>query len=206
MTALNDLLKLLKENQDPRKWDSLDRVWPELSIKLKALTPVDQVTVVDPTKSNVWVPTQQEVLLTPKEMTGGISFFANHNDPSTAGRAMAITLESADKPIDQWFLAARFRYVDWVSQGNGIIKPVNFSHIDQTARIAHKKFLATRRIKITNPANGKAIIVRCADVGPGIQKRVADVSETAIKALGAVTDDQIKMEWVNPLTQLGPVA
>lgn len=60
--------------------------------------------------------------------------FANHNDPSTAGRKMAITLESTDKPRDQWFLAMRFRYVDWQIQSNGWYKPVNFPNIDQTAR------------------------------------------------------------------------
>lgn len=36
--------------------------------------------------------------------------------------------------------------------------------------INHKNYLAGRKIKITNPATGKSIIVRPSDVGPGVPK------------------------------------
>lgn len=151
-------------------------------------------------------PTDIEKLMLPdKEKRGGISFFANHNDPSTKGRTMGISGEPADKPWDQWFAAMRFGYVDSEVQSNGWIKPKNIDGIDLNKRIEYKKYLTDRRLKVTNPKTGKSVVVRPADWGPGVPKRMVDVSETAIKALGAVTDDEVTIEWVDKTTPLGPV-
>lgn len=172
-------------------------------VDIGTTTPIVPVeAVVD---SGKWKETTGEHEMLPEsERKGGISFFANHNDASTAGRTMGISGESADKPLDQWYCAMRFAYVDWEIQSNGWYKPKNNPKIDQAARITYKSYLMGRRLKITNPKTGKSIVVRPADVGPGVPKRVVDVSETAINALGAKTDDQVTIEWVDPATPLGP--
>ena len=193
---------VLKNNRDPRKWADVKRVWPELYAELYKLNGGNVLPSPMETKYH---PSTLEIALQPVDMVGGISFFANHNDASTAGRQMGITGESADNPKDQWFCAMRFEYVDWVEQPNGRIKPVNAPDIDFESRISFKQYLAGRRLKVTNVANGRAVIVRPADVGPGISKRVIDVSETAIFELDAVTDNPVKVEWVNPSTPLGPI-
>jgi hypothetical protein len=192
---------VLKNNRDPRKWADVKRVWPELYAELYKLN--GGGVLPSPNETKPYLRSQKENKMSPKQMTGGISFFANHNDPSTSGRQMGISLESADNPRDQWFCAMRFEYVDWVPQGNGRVKPVNKPDIDLEGRINYKKYLAGRRLKVTNVANGRAVIVRPADVGPGIEKRIIDVSETAIFELDAVTDNQVKVEWVDPSTPLG---
>ena len=150
--------------------------------------------------------TETETMLLPdKERKGGISHFANKDDKSTRGRFMGITGEPADNPWDQWFCAMRFGYVDWEVQSNGWLKPKNIDGIDMAGRVELKNYLRNRKLKVTNPANGKSVIVRPADVGPGVPKRMVDVSQTAIKALGAQTDNQVIIEWADPKSTLGPV-
>ncbi|MBM4570279.1 hypothetical protein GS489_07615 [Rhodococcus hoagii] len=149
-----------------------------------------------------YVPTDQERRATPTDgMRGGISHFAGTNDASTAGRTMAITGESADKPADPWFCAMRFAYT---KMGPNPAKPEWIKPISGTSDLELKKYLPTRRLQITHVKSGKRIVVRPADWGPGVPKRVIDVSEQAIKALGAQTDDEVVVEWVDPSTPLGP--
>jgi hypothetical protein len=163
-------------------------------------------TVVEKPKG--YQPTAEELELLPEvEKRGGISFFANHNDPTTKGRKMGISGESADQPQDQWFCAMRFGYVGTMPNPSNPawIKPRNRTDISEAEKFRLKKYLVGRKLKVTNPANGKSIVVRPADWGPGVPKRNIDVSETAIKALGAQTDTQVVVEWVDPSTNVGPV-
>ncbi|MBM4618378.1 hypothetical protein GS540_29110 [Rhodococcus hoagii] len=83
-------------------------------------------------------------------------------------------------------------------------KPEWIKPISGTSDLELKKYLPTRRLQITHVKSGKRIVVRPADWGPGVPKRVIDVSEQAIKALGAQTDDEVVVEWVDPSTPLGP--
>lgn len=151
-----------------------------------------------------YVPELREVKLTPVDgMTGGISHFATPGDASTRGRNMGISGEPADSPWDVWYCAMRFNYVrvqpnpdnpNWV-------KPV-----PGTSDLSLKEWLKGRKIMVTNEKNGRKIVVRPADWGPGVPKRVVDVSPTAMDVLGAHTDDPVRCEWVDPQTPLGPVA
>lgn len=153
-------------------------------------------------------PTKDEEFLLPShEMSGGISFFANHNDASTKGRSMGISGESADTPNDQWFCAMRFAYVATKEHPSNPawVKPTDRSDISQEEKFRLKKYLVGRRLKVTNPVTNKSVIVRPADWGPAAPSRVIDVSETTIKSLGAQTDDVVHVEWVDPSTPLGPV-
>ena len=159
--------------------------------------------------SNKYVPTPEEIELLPEvEKRGGISWFAGKKDASTRGRNMGITGEPADNPIDPWFCAMRFGYVGTQPNPSNPqwVKPRDRTDIPESEKFRLKKYLVGRKLLVTNPKNGKQIVVRPADWGPGIPTRMIDVSETAIKALGASTDDQVTIEWTDPNTPVGPVA
>ena len=216
MTNLDDILKVLKDNKDPRKVDDLRRVWPELyNAVIGALIPVSQGPLVEPPKvPTKYVPSPDERVLTPKDgMVGGISWFAGPKDASTRGRNMGISGEPADRPWDEWFCAMRFGYVGLVPRTDGAfapgvaIKPADNIGLSQNEKWRLKALLPSLRLKITNKNNGKAVVVRPADWGPGIIKpfRVIDVSESAIKLLGASTDTTVVVEWVDSKTPLGPI-
>lgn len=221
MTQLDDILKVLKDNKDPRRVEDLRRVWPELyNAVIGALIPVNQGPLVDPPKVPAkYIPSPDERILTPKDgMVGGISWFAGPKDQSTRDPKtkkpynMGISGENSDFPIDQWYCAMRFGYVGLVPNPAfppGVaIKGADNIGLSQSEKWRLKALLPKLRLKVTNKSNGKAIIVRPADFGPGIIKpfRVIDVSEHAIKTLGATTDTQVVVEWVDPATPLGPVA
>ena len=149
-----------------------------------------------------YLPTDQERRATPTTgMTGGISYFAGSTDASTRGRNMGISGEPADSPHDPWFCAMRFAYTQTRTDPNRSdwIKPV-----PGTSDLGLKAYLPGRRLLVTNPKNGRKIVVRPADWGPAPAKRVIDVSRQALDALGAQTDDQVVVEWVDPATPLGP--
>ena len=158
-----------------------------------------------------WQPGELEKRATPLDgMAGGISHFAGTTDASTRGRNMGISGEPADNPKDPWYCAMRFNYCKVaVDPKNPYwVKPVPGS-----SDLALKSVLEGLRLKVTNPANGKAVVVRPADWGPGAWAkpnadgkpyRVIDVSAHAERMLGAATDDRVVVEWVDPQTPLGP--
>lgn len=122
---------------------------------------------------------------------------------------MGISGEPADRPRDQWYCAMRFNYCQVKPDPNNAnwVKPV-----PGTSDLRLKGLLPNMRLKVTNRATGKAVVVRPADWGPGAwakpggpKYRVVDLSETAVNALGAKTDDTVYVEWVDPKTPLGPV-
>jgi len=206
MTAVDDLINLLKQNTDPRRIDDIRRVWPELLDKLQALIPESQgthvVTIVPPTPQG-YQPTADELQLTSTtKMTGGISHFATPGDASTRGRNMGVSGEPADRPKDIYYCAMRWGYVAWhptTFKPNG-----NIPGMSDTEKFRLKKYLAGRKIKVTVLSTGRSCVLRCADAGPSIGKRIVDVSPSVLhNILGAVTDDQVRVEWVSPDTKLG---
>lgn len=141
-------------------------------------------------------------------MRGGVSHFANLDDESTAGKSMGISGEPADKPRDQWYCAMRFNYCQIKVDPRN---PYWVKTVSGTSDLALKGYLPNRRLKVTNPSTGKSVVVRPADWGPGAwakpggtKYRVVDLSQTAVEALGAQTDDTVTVEWVDPGTPLGP--
>ncbi len=58
-------------------------------------------------------------------------------------------------------------------------------HYDKTAlTCAHPSLPFNTRIKVTNPANGKTVVVRVNDRGPHIRGRALDLSRAAATRLG----------------------
>lgn len=142
-------------------------------------------------------------------MRGGCSHFANPDDASTRGRKMGISGEPADNPNDQWYCAMRFNYCQIQDDPSNKywVKPV-----PGTSDLRLKSILPNLRLKVTNPATGKAVVVRPADWGPGAwakpggpKYRVVDLSAGALAALGASTDDTVQVEWVDRNTPVGLV-
>ncbi|WP_072690977.1 hypothetical protein [Rhodococcus marinonascens] len=156
-----------------------------------------------------YIPTVQERKLMPVDgMRGGISYFGGPDDRSTHGRKMGISGEPADNPADPWYCAMRFGYCEVQPD------PVNrlwVKPVAGTSDFELKAYLPNRRLRVANPANGRAVVVRPADWGPGAwavpsgpKYRVVDVSQQAMRSLDAVTDSYVEVEWVDPATPLGP--
>ncbi|AOZ63630.1 hypothetical protein SEA_WEASELS2_40 [Rhodococcus phage Weasels2] len=201
--SLEEIENVLKENKDPRKLDDLQRVWPELynAVKGIALTSPSQPPVVD--KPQGYTPTKDELQLTSTtKLVGGISHFATPGDASTKGGYMGVSGEPADKPTDIYYCAMRWGYVAWhptTFKPNG-----NLPGMTDEEKFRLKKYLATRKVRVTVIATGKTVVLRPADAGPSIGHRVVDVSPTVIHdILEAETDDQVRVEWVDPATPLG---
>lgn len=216
MSDLDNIINILKNNKDPRKIQDLRRVFPELLEALQKLIAGVEEPLTTPSKATKYEPTSDQKILTPKDgMVGGISWFAGPKDKSTRDKngkplPMGISGENSDFPKDQWYCAMRFGYVGLVPNPAfppGVaIKGADNIGLSQEEKFRLKKALPGMRLKVTNKNNGFAIIVRPADFGPGIIEpfRVIDVSEYAIKMLGATTDAQVVVEWVDSSTKLGP--
>jgi rare lipoprotein A len=65
---------------------------------------------------------------------------------------------------------------------------------------AHRTFPFDTRLRVTNLANGKTVIVRVNDRGPFTKKRLIDLSEAAARELGMLTSGtaRVRIEVVPP--------
>lgn len=73
---------------------------------------------------------------------------------------------------------------------------------------AHKSLPFGTRLRVTNPKNGKSVIVRVSDRGPFRHQRIIDLSEVAARPLGIVSlgAASIIAQVVPATTPLGPAA
>lgn len=71
---------------------------------------------------------------------------------------------------------------------------------------AHKTLPFGTRLRVTNPANGKSVVVRVTDRGPFRRQRILDLSEVAARPLNIVCcgSASIIAEVVPAATPLGP--
>jgi len=130
---------------------------------------------------------------------GKVSHFGGPNDRGvTASETGAITLEnlralnnplnpSADRlrrqPENYYYVAMRWDY-----------RPVS------------KRSWRNLRILVTNPANGRSIVVRPVDWGPHTRtRRIIDLSPQALVDLGMRTDQEALVAFAKPGAPLGPV-
>lgn len=61
---------------------------------------------------------------------------------------------------------------------------------------AHRTMPFGTRLRVTNVANGRSVVVRVNDRGPWVKDRVIDVSLAAAKALGMVGAGVTQVEVV----------
>ena len=59
---------------------------------------------------------------------------------------------------------------------------------------AHKTFTFNTRVRVTNPANGKSVVVRINDRGPYIKGREIDLSYAAAKQIGILNQGIAKVK------------
>ena len=60
---------------------------------------------------------------------------------------------------------------------------------------AHKTLKFGTKVKVTNPANGKSVVVRINDRGPYISGRCLDLSKAAMSSLGGISAGHIKVNY-----------
>ena len=119
---------------------------------------------------------------------GRVSMFGGPN--GGAYGEMALTGESGVNPRDPWYCAMRWDYYP------------NPNAVDGA-----KEWWKNRKILVVNPANQKAVVLRAADWGPHTNTgRVLDISPTALKELGAATDDVMHIAFAPEGVNLGPVS
>lgn len=66
---------------------------------------------------------------------------------------------------------------------------------------AHRTFAFGTKLKVTNPANGKWVIVRVTDRGPFTRNRIIDLSYRAAKELGMLSQG-VAMVLVEPIDDM----
>lgn len=71
---------------------------------------------------------------------------------------------------------------------------------------AHKTLPFNTRLRVTNPATGKAVVVRVSDRGPFRHQRILDLAEIAARPLGIIQRGAVSVvaEIVPATTPLGP--
>ncbi len=69
---------------------------------------------------------------------------------------------------------------------------------------AHRTLPFGTRLKITNPRNGKSVIVRVTDRGPFVRGRVVDLSYAAARELGTISSGvaYVKVELARKETEI----
>jgi cell wall-associated NlpC family hydrolase len=128
--------------------------------------------------------------------SGKISHFSSRDvtgycDGAAWGEKLGETC-GTDDATKYWYVAMRWPYVD--------------------AKTGSKEFYAAKdwwhdkKILVTNPSNGKQVVLAAKDWGPNERTgRVIDVSETALNTLGTVTDATVNIEFADQNSALGLV-
>jgi len=112
---------------------------------------------------------------------------------SPGGRSPAITGDRSDTPADGGHAAA----VGRASATRGSVGLASYYH---TAGLtaAHRTLPFGTRVRVTNMANGRSVIVRINDRGPFIRSRSIDLSHGAAQAVGMTEAGvtQVRMEVI----------
>jgi len=129
--------------------------------------------------------------------SGKISYFASDDghsgvcDPAAWGELLGENC-GTDDATKYWYCAMRWPYVN---------APTEAELYEAKAWWHDKKIL------VTNPTNGKQVVLAAKDWGPAEWTgRVIDVSKTAIDALGALTDDTVNIEFADQSAELGELS
>ena len=128
--------------------------------------------------------------------SGKISHFSSrdvtgHCDGAAWGEKLGETC-GTDDVTKYWYVAMRWLYVDAETGSKGFYAAKDWWH--------------DKKILVTNPSNGKQVVLAVKDWGPNERTgRVIDVSETALNTLGAVTDATVNIEFADQNSALGQV-
>ena len=132
--------------------------------------------------------------------SGKISYFSSDDknpgqcDPAAWSELLGENCGS-DDATKYWYCAMRWPY----AEQDGCNPPV-------TVNTEAKAWWHNKKILVTNPNNGKQVILASKDWGPNqCTGRVIDVSETALNYLEADTDDVVNIEFAEQGASLGPI-
>jgi len=117
---------------------------------------------------------------------GKISWFssAETNNPGAWGEWLGVC-QSQDDATRYWYVAMRWK--PWDAAG--------------------RVWWHNKKILVTNPRNGKAVVLAAKDWGPAEWTgRVIDVSKRALEELGVKTDDVVNIDFADQNASLGPIS
>ncbi|AKB32495.1 hypothetical protein MSSIH_1805 [Methanosarcina siciliae HI350] len=126
--------------------------------------------------------------------SGKISYFSSKDlgscEEAAWGELLGLDCGN-DDATKYWYVAMRWPYAGL--EGAELYQVKDWWH--------------NKKILVTNPANGKQVVLAAKDWGPNINTgRVIDVSKTSIDALGASTDDVVNIEFADQTADLGVYA
>jgi rare lipoprotein A len=123
---------------------------------------------------------------------------------SVQARHRAAYLTEPTKATSTTVLRGRASWYGREFQGSRTTSGERFNRFKYTC--AHKTLPFGTRLRVTNPATGKAVVVRVSDRGPFRHQRIIDLSEVAARPLGIVSNGAatIIAEVVPATTPLGP--
>ena len=123
---------------------------------------------------------------------------------AAAPAAKKAALQSAAKKADKTEKTAKFSQTgkaSWYGPGFHGKKTANGERFDMnTLTAAHRTLPISSRVRVTNLANGKSVVVRITDRGPYHGNRVMDLSKAAAQELGFIRTGtaQVKIEPLAP--------
>lgn len=143
----------------------------------------------------------------PDNGTGRCSWFGGpgggaYGNMALTGEPGGGPIGTAEGPRDQWYCAMRWQYIQWVN--NPTYPTRHYLPIDQEN--AARQWWIDRRVLVTNPKNGRSVVLRAADWGPysGLD-RVIDMSQYALETvLQGSTNDTMNITFAPDGAPLGP--
>lgn len=123
---------------------------------------------------------------------------------AAAPAAKKAARQSAAKKADKTEKTAKFSQTgkaSWYGSGFHGKKTANGERFDMnTLTAAHRTLPISSRVRVTNLANGKSVVVRINDRGPYHGNRVMDLSKAAAQELGFIRTGtaQVKIEPLAP--------
>ncbi|SHJ38705.1 rare lipoprotein A [Hymenobacter daecheongensis DSM 21074] len=126
--------------------------------------------------------------------------FASLTAPATAGDDGKNTTTAARATV----LRGRASWYGKEHQGMRTSNGERFDRFKYTC--AHKTLPFGTKLRVTNPSNGKSVVVRVSDRGPFRHQRILDLSEVAARPLDIVRRGAVSVvaEVVPATTPLGP--
>ena len=123
---------------------------------------------------------------------------------SVQARHRAAHLTEPTKATSNMVLRGRASWYGRQFQGLRTTSGERFNRFQYTC--AHKTLPFGTRLRVTNPTNGKSVVVRVSDRGPFRHQRIIDLAEVAARPLGIVCCGAATViaEVVPATTPLGP--
>lgn len=140
--------------------------------------------------------------------------YANSSTPTAARNGMAggygaFGSEASPPSIDQerYYITMRWNYCEWYEDAGNLDSfgraGTYCRNLNSTAKSWHRH----KKVIVTNPSNGKQVVVSVEESGPAIWTgRVSGLSPEAMDAIGAVTNSELYYYWAGDQSlNLGPL-